>query len=230
MGFNLVDIIIVLLLISGFITGYKKGLIKQTISTIGLIVIVVLAFLLKNDLSIFLYKKCPFFTVGLLKNYSSLNILLYELISFFILFCIFSIIVNIILKITGIAEKILDDSSIFRTLFKILGGLLGCLEAYVSIFIILLILSMPIFSLNFTKYMNRSKLRKHIMNNTILISNVSEPLVKTIESINALEIQKNIGKEEFNCKTIEIFKKNKIVSEESLKYLKKNKKIDIKCE
>jgi uncharacterized membrane protein required for colicin V production len=226
---NIVDIIIVLLLISGFITGYKKGLIKQAISTIGLIASVVLAFLLKNDLSIVLYEKCPFFTVGLLKNYSSLNILLYELIAFFILFLIFSIILNIILKITGIAEKILDDSSIFRTLFKILGGLLGALEAYISIFVILLILSMPIFSLNFTKYMNKSKLRKHIMNNTMLISNVAEPLVNTIDSINALEIQKNIGKEDFNCETIEIFKKNKIVSEESLKYLYKNKKLDVKC-
>lgn len=227
---SIVDIIIVLLLISGFITGYKKGLIKQAISTIGLIVIVVLSFLLKNNLSIILYEKCPFFTVGLLKNYSSLNILFYELISFFIIFLVLSIILNIILKITGIAEKILDDSSIFRTLFKVLGGLLGALESYISIFVILLILSMPIFSLNFTKYINKSKLKNHIMNNTLLISNIAEPLVKTINSVNDLEIQKNIGKEEFNCKTIEIFKKNKIISEESLEYLYKQGKIDTKCE
>ena len=68
------------------------------------------------------------------------------------------------------------------------------------------------------------------INNTILISNISEPLVKTINSINDLEIQKNVGKEEFNCKTIEVFKKNKIVSEESLEYLKKNKKLNVDCD
>lgn len=227
---NIVDIIIVLLLISGFITGYKKGLIKQAVSTIGLIVVVVLSFLFKNNLSIILYEKCPFFTVGLLKNYSSLNILLYELLAFFILFVVFSIILKIIIKISGIVENIFEDSDLFRTLFKVLGGLLGILETYISIFVILLILSMPIFSLNFTKYINKSKLKNYIMNNTLLISNIAEPLVKTIDSINALEIQKNIGKEEFNCETIEIFKKNKIVSEESLKYLYKHKKLDTKCE
>ena len=226
---SIVDIIIVLLLISGFITGYKKGFIKQAISTIGLIIVVVLAFLFKNNLSIVLYEKCPFFTVGLLKNYSSLNILLYELLAFFILFIIFSIILKIILKITGMVENIVDDSGMFRLLSKILGGVLGALESYISIFIILLVLSLPLFSINFTSYLNKSKLRKHIMNNTLLISNIAKPLVKTIDGVNDLEIQKNIGTKEFNCKTIEIFKKNKIVSEESLKYLKKQKKLDVDC-
>ena len=216
MKFNLVDIIIVLLLVSGFITGYKKGLIKQAI--------------LKNNLSIILYEKCPFFTVGLLKNYSSLNILFYELISFFILFTVLSIILKIILKIFGVAENIADDSGLFRTISKVLGGLLGALESYVSIFVILLVLCLPIFSLKFSNYIHKSKLKNHILNNTILISNISEPLIKTINSIAALEVQKNIGKEEFNCETIEIFKKNKIISEESLKYLKDSKKLDIKCE
>jgi uncharacterized membrane protein required for colicin V production len=230
MKFNLVDIIIVLLLVSGFISGYKKGLFKQAISTIGLIVVVVLAFLLKNNLSIILYKNCPFFTVGLLKNYSSLNILLYELISFFILFIVFSIILKIILKLFGVIEDIIEDSDLFRTISKLLGGLLGVLESYVSIFVILLVLCLPIFSLSFSKYIHKSKLKNYILNNTILISNVSEPLVKTIDSIADLEVQKNIGKEEFNCKTIEIFKKNKIVTEESLKYLKKHNKLDIKCD
>lgn len=225
----IVDIIIALLLISGFITGYKKGFIKQAISTVGLIVIVVLSFLLKNNLSIILYKKCPFFTVGLLKNYSSLNILLYELLSFFILFIIFSIILKIILKITGMVENIIDDEGPFRTLSKILGGLLGALESYVSIFVILLVLSLPLFSFSYTNYVHRSKLSKAVLNNTILISNIAEPLVKTINSVSALEVKDNIGKEEFNCKTIEIFKKNKIISDESIKYLETHKKIN-KCE
>ena len=230
MTFNIVDIIIVLLLISGFITGYKKGLIKQAVSTIGIIVAVVLAFLLKNNLSIILYEKCPFFTVGLLENYSSLNILLYELVAFFILLIIFSIILNIIIKISGIVEHAFEGTLLLKVPFKILGGLLGALESYISIFVILLVLSMPIFSLDFTKYINKSKLKNYIMNNTILISNIAEPLVKTIDSINDLEIQKNLGKEEFNCKTIDIFKKNKIVSEESLKYLKDNNKLNVKCD
>ena len=206
MRINVIDIIIVLLLISGFITGYKKGFIKQVVSTVGLIISVVLAFMLKNNLSIILYEKCPFFTVGLLKNYSSLNILLYELLSFLAVF-----------------------STVFKIPLKILGGVLGALESYVAIFIILLVLSLPLFSFKFSNYITKSKLSNRILNNTFLISNLAEPLVKTINSVGKLEIQSNVGKKEFNCKTIEIFKKNNIISEESVKYLEKNKKID-KCE
>ena len=229
MRFNLVDIIIVILLISGFITGYKKGFIKQAVSTAGLIISVILAFLFKNNLSIILYEKCPFFTVGLLKNYSSLNILFYELISFFIIFTILSILLKIIINLSGKVEDVFEESELFRIPLKILGGILGGLESYVSIFIILLVLSLPIFSIKFNTYIHSSKLSRFVLNNTVLISKVAKPLVRTIDSIRDLKVQKNIGKEEFNCKTIEIFKANKIVSEESIKYLEEKNKIN-KCE
>ena len=229
MRFNWVDIIIVLLLISGFISGCKKGFIKQVVSTVGLIVAVVLAFLLKNNLSIILYEKCPFFTVGLLKNYSSLNILLYELIAFFIIFILLSIVLKIIIKLSGKVEDIFEEATIFKIPLKILGGVLGALESYVAIFIILLVFSLPILSVKFRHYTYKSKLANQILNNTFLISNLAEPLVNTINSVGKLEIQSNVGKKEFNCKTIEVFKKNNIISEESIKYLEKNKKID-KCE
>lgn len=230
MKINIVDIIIVLLLISGFITGYKKGFIKQAVSTIGDIVVIVLAFLLKNNLSILLYEKCPFFTIGLLKNYSSLNILFYELMAFFILLIIFSIILRIIIKISGVLEDAFEESELFRLPLKILGGVLGAISSYIALFIILLVLSMPLFDFKLSNYINRSTLKGYILNNTILISKISKPLVKSIDSIRKLEVDKNLGKEEFNCKTIEIFKKNKIVTEESLDYLKKHKKLDIDCE
>ena len=61
MNLNLVDIIILILILIGFTGGYKKGLIKQAVSTIGSIICVVAAFLFKNNLSIILYKKCPLF-------------------------------------------------------------------------------------------------------------------------------------------------------------------------
>ena len=230
MKINIVDIIIVLLLISGFISGYKRGFIKQAVSTIGDIVVIVLAFLLKNNLSIILYEKCPFFTIGLLKNYSSLNILFYELIAFFILLIVFSILLKIIIKISGVLEDAFEDSELFRLPLKILGGILGAISSYIALFIILLILSMPLFDFKLSNYINRSTLKGYILNNTILISKISKPLVKTIEQVRKLEVDKNLGKEEFNCKTIEIFKKNKIVTEESLDYLKKHKKLDINCE
>ena len=224
--FNVVDIIIIIFILIGFIGGYEKGFIKQGVSTIGNILVIILAFLLKNNLSIILYKKLPFFTIGLLKNYSSLNILIYELISFIILLIIFGIILALIIKLSGILEKMVEGTVILKLPFKILGGLLGMIECYVALFVILLILSTPLFSFDFVKEINDSRLRNFILNNTILISNISKPLVKTIDDINELSSIKKIGTEEYNCKSIKIMLKNKIINEESLDYLIDHKKIE----
>ena len=220
------DIIIILILLVGFISGYKKGLLKQVVSTVGLIFAVFLAFLFKNNLSILLYKSCPFFTVGLLKNYSSLNILLYEIIAFFILFFIFGIILLVIVRISGLIERIVEDT-VVKVPLKILGGILGVIENYVILFVILLVVCSPISTVS--NYFYESKLKDFILNNTILISNISKPLTKSINEVKELEIKKKIGDEEFNCEMIDIFKKNKIVSEESINYLIKQKKLNIKC-
>lgn len=224
--FNVVDIIIIIFILIGFIGGYEKGFIKQGVSTIGNILVIILAFLLKNNLSIILYKKLPFFTIGLLKNYSSLNILIYELISFIILLIIFGIILAFIIKLSGILEKMVEGTVILKLPFKILGGLLGMIECYVALFVILLILSTPLFSFDFVKEINDSRLRNFILNNTILISNISKPLVKTIDDINELSSIKKIGTEEYNCKSIKIMIKNKIINEESLDYLIEQNKIE----
>lgn len=224
--FNVVDIIIIIFILIGFIGGYEKGFIKQGVSTIGNILVIVLAFLLKNNLSIILYKKLPFFTIGLLKNYSSLNILIYELISFIILLIIFGIILALIIKLSGILEKMVEGTIILKLPFKLLGGLLGMVECYIALFVILLILSTPVFSFDFVKEINNSKLRNFILNNTILISNISKPLVKTIDDINELSSIKKIGTEEYNCKSIKIMLKNKIINEESLEYLIEHDKLE----
>lgn len=224
--FNIVDLIIIIFLLLGFIGGYEKGFIKQGVSTIGNIIVVVLAFLLKNNLSIILYKKLPFFTVGLLKNYSSLNILIYELISFIILLIIFGIILALIVKLSGLLEKMVEGTVILKLPFKLAGGLLGMVECYIALFVILLILSAPLFSFDFSKEINKSKMRNFILNNTILMSSLSKPLVKTLDEINELSDVKKIGTEEFNCKSIKVFRKNNIIDEESLNYLIEHKKID----
>ena len=230
MNLNLVDIIILILILIGFTGGYKKGLIKQAVSTIGSIICVVAAFLFKNNLSIILYKKCPFFTIGLLKNYSSLNILLYELLAFFILLMIFSLILYILIKISGIIERLLEDTILLKFPAKLGGGLLGAIEMYIFCFIALLVLSLPLFSFSFNEEINNSLFAKKILNNTILISNISRPLVRSLEGVNDLIKSKNdIGTKEFNCKSINLFKKNRIVTEESLEYLINNGKIDNEC-
>ena len=150
--------------------------------------------------------------------------------AFLILLIIFSIILRIIIKISGLVEDVFEDTEILKLPLKILGGILGAISSYVALFIILLVLSMPLFDFKLSNYISKSTLKGYILNNTILISKISKPLVKSIDSVRKLELDKNLGKEEFNCKTIDIFKKNKIVTEESLEYLKEHKKLDLNCE
>lgn len=227
---SIVDIIILVFLFLGFLAGFKRGIIKQGVLTFGTILVVILAFIFKNQLSIVLYQKFPFFTVGILENYSILNILLYELISFFILLSIFGLILAIIVKISGLVEKMVRATVILALPSKILGGLLGIIEMYVFLYIVLFIVTMPIFSVSRSKYITESKLKDKILNNTILISNISKGLNNSVTEIdNLLKSKKKLGSNEFNCKALKVFIKNKVVSDESVTYLKKQNKIDKTC-
>lgn len=230
MNLNLLDAIIILVLAFGFLSGFRRGAIKQGVLTVGLILVVILSFIFKNSLSMILYKHFPFYAVGILKNYSVLNILLYELISFFILLSIFSLIFAVILKISGVVERLVRLTILLALPSKIIGGILGIIESYIFIFIVLLIINMPIFSISSEEFVNESKLKDKILNNTLLISKLSGGLLNSVNTVNDLLDDKDkLGTEEFNCKSLNVFVKNKIISNDSINYLKDNNKIDKKC-
>ena len=48
MNIDLIDAIILLLILLGGVIGFKEGGLKKAVSTIGLILIVVISFVLKN--------------------------------------------------------------------------------------------------------------------------------------------------------------------------------------
>lgn len=230
MNLNIVDAIIIIFLVVGFVSGFKRGVVKQGVVTFGTILVVILSFLFKNPLSMVLYKHFPFFTVGLLKNYSILNILLYELISFFILLSIFALILAIIIKISGVIERFLRSTVILALPSRLLGGVLGIIEFYVFTFIILLLITMPIFSISTQDYVTESKYKDKVLNNTIVMSNLSGGMVNSIHQINdLLEDEDKLGTKNFNCKALNIFVENKIIGEDSINYLREHNKIDFPC-
>ena len=51
MNLNIVDIIIILIIGLGAIVGFKEGVIKKTVSILGLVLVIVISFILKNHLS-----------------------------------------------------------------------------------------------------------------------------------------------------------------------------------
>ena len=71
---NIIDIIIIVFILLGALVGFKRGVTKQLVSCLGLIAVVILSFLLKNPVSIFLYEHLPFFKfAGVLKGVTSLK-------------------------------------------------------------------------------------------------------------------------------------------------------------
>ena len=58
---NIIDFIIILFILSGAIIGFKRGFTRQLVSLVSFFAIIILAFMFKNPVSIFLYEHLPFF-------------------------------------------------------------------------------------------------------------------------------------------------------------------------
>lgn len=225
----MLDIIIVMFILFGAIVGFKRGIIKQSVITIGMILVIILAFILKNPVSSIMYKYLPFFSFGgLLKDVAVLNILLYEVIAFFLVFSILSMILIFLIKISSVIEKLLKATFILAIPSKILGAILGLIEYYLITFIFLFILMQPTFELNEIDIFNDSKLKNVILEKTPIVSKLAKNTVDTFTETG--NIIKNHNSENFDCEILDIMIKNKIIDEESLDYLYSQNKLKMKCE
>ena len=145
---NIIDAIIFLIILMGAVVGFKNGVIRQTVSLVGFLLVVILAFILKNPLSLWMYEHLPFFNFwGILKGVTVINILLYEMLAFLILLALFAVILRIILFAAKIIEKILDFTIILGIPSKILGLFIGALEYYLVVFVLLYVVTLPIFNI-----------------------------------------------------------------------------------
>ncbi len=224
---NVVDIIIIILLIFGALIGAKRGFTKQLVSCLGFIVVVILAFLLKNPVSIFLYEHLPFFSfAGIFEKVSILNILLYEAVAFLLVLFVLMIFLRLLLFATSIFEKFLTATIILGIPSKILGALLGLLESFIWIFILLYVLSLPFFNI---KIIEDSSFREPILTKTPILSNFT---LDNIEFINEFSDLKDKYKEkensnEFNLEALDLFLKYEIITVDGVEVLIEKDKIQI---
>lgn len=179
---TLVDIILVIFLVLGTYAGTRKGLIKSAVSFIGLVAIIIISYSLKTPVANFLIDNFPFFQYygGL----TSLNILVYNLVSFVVIFILLYCILNIIITLTGFIDTLLKFTVIWIIPSKIGGALLGFLEAWVFLFLILFVLT----QFNVTNsFINNSKVSDIILNHTPVVgtflgnaSNAAKDIYATI--------------------------------------------------
>ena len=181
MNINLIDAIILLIILLGGVIGFKEGVIKKLTSVIGLIIVVILSFTLKNYLSVFFYENLPFFDLwGVFKGIQVLNILFYELLAFVIIASVLTIVYRLILGLTGIIEKVLKATVILSIPSKILGFFVGLIENYIWVYLFLFILTLPVINI---KQIYDSKTAVFIMEKTPILSKDTD---KTIDIYNDL--------------------------------------------
>lgn len=224
---NIIDVLIIVFLLFGGYIGFKRGLTKQLLSSIGLILVVVLAFVFKNPVSTFMYENLPFFKFGgVFKGVTVLNILVYEVIAFFLVLAILLIILRVLIFISGIFETFLKMTIVLGIPSKILGGVLGIVENLIVLFILLYVFTLPIFGID---GLNDSELGKKILKNTPYFSSQIDKSVNVAyEFIDLKEkYEKATNPNEFNLEALDLLLKRNIITIESVDKLIEKEKLKI---
>ena len=224
---SLIDAVIILVILSGAVFGFKRGFTKQVLSFLGIFLVVVLAFILKNPISIFLYEHLPFFKFGgILKGVTVLNIALYEIVALLIIMSLLTLILKVLVFASSIFEKLLNFTIILGIPSKILGAIVGVIEAFVWVFIILYILNLPVFHIPFV---NESKLKDGILKNTPILSNFADDTLKVIEKFTSLKekYESSPNANEFNKETLVLFLDYNIITIKSVDKLIEKDKLQI---
>lgn len=224
---NIVDACIILLIALGAVIGFKRGLTKSLATSVGFVLVIVLSFIFKNPLSEYMYQNLPFFSFwGIFKGVTVLNILLYEVIAFLIILAILSIILKVVIFATSIFEKILNMTIILGIPSKILGLAVGVIEYYVIVFVILFVISLPMFEIDFV---NDSKFRKPILTNTPILTDLSKGTIDVFNEFSDLteKYEKSTNSKDFNTEALEVFLKYKVITPSSAKSLIDKGKLDV---
>ena len=225
---SIVDVLIVIFILAGALTGFRQGFTKSLVNFVGVILIILLAFLFKNSVSLFLMKIFPFFPFGgIIKGVTVLNIVLYEVLAFALVFSILMIVFKILSVVSGIFEKILAFTIVLGIPSKILGMIVGIIKNYVIVFFVMYFLAMPNFAE--VSIVNNSKLKAPILKNTPGLSLVAEDALKVFDEFAELshKYKDSYDNNEFNLETLDLFLKYKVTTVETVRELIKSGKISI---
>lgn len=214
---NIFDIGLILVLISFIIVGAHRGVIKELVSLVGLIVIFILSWQLKGIIGNILCIFLPFFEFkGSIAGISSLNIMLYQLIAFLIVFGLLLGIYVFTLKLSRLVQKIVNATIILVIPSKILGALVSFIKGYLIVFIISVILIIPFANVEMFR---DSTIINIVLYKTPLLSKYTSTFTKPISDIvelsNSVKDNK-ITSNEANEKAIDIMLEYNVVDQNTV--------------
>ena len=223
---SLVDIIIILMIIMGAIVGFKHGAVKEGTKFIGMFAILVLSFMFKDRLMILMYENLPFFDFfGLIRGIDAINILFYQLVSFLIIFAALVFVLRVLLVITGLVEWLLKLTVFLSIPSKLLGLVVGALEYYVYLFLVLYVLNMPIFGLTLV---SESKLGTRMLEDTPILSELVDETVNVYGDVwNVIRNRGDLTNKQINTYVLATLLDNKLITIESARKLVESNYITI---
>ncbi|MFG3611024.1 CvpA family protein [Rummeliibacillus stabekisii] len=167
----MVDLIIIILLLAGLINGARKGFVLQLIQMAGFLVAVLVAYYYYKPLAEKLVLWIPYPSVSenstLKFAVEQLNIsqTFYQLLAFALIFFVVKFAIQIIASLFDFLRYI----PVLGGLNRLLGGVLGFIEAYLLIFIVLYVFALlPLDRIQ--NYIEKSILTKLILEYTPIIS------------------------------------------------------------
>jgi len=219
---NIVDIIILVFFVISVYSGFRKGVVNSIVTLVGTIAVFILSFYLKTPVSIFMYEHLPFFSLnGIFENITVINILIYEGISFLLTFLVLSILVKILARVTGLIDKVLGKLVLLGLPSKILGGVVGLLQGYLLIFLVLFAIS------SFTKpsnYIEKSKVSYFILTKTPVLSSIVDDTVASVKEVYDICLR-NKDADKANLESLDVLMKYEVLSYESANNLLESGKL-----
>ena len=219
---NIVDIIIIIFILLCGVVGYKRGVFKQLVLCVGLILIFYLAYKFKDPVGEFFLLRLPIFDFpNLFKGVITLNIIVYQTLAFVLILAVLLLIFDFILSITGLFEKLLKITIILGIPSKILGFIGGLIEGYVIAFVILFFLTQPAFSFQFFQ---DSNLSQKILTSSPVLTDITKDTVEVVKEIYALKDEKDTKL--LNQKSLDIMLEHGMVTYDTAKKLSDEGKIN----
>lgn len=219
---NIFSVVIVLLILLCGVLGSKRGILKELVIIVGTIIVFILAFFLKDFLAAFFCKYLPFFNLRIpLGNLVSLNIIFYQLIAFLLIVIVLRLVLQILVDVTGIFSRIINATIILALPNKLLGFVVGLLEGYILMFIILNVLALP---MSGSELFMNSGVRQFIVNDTPILKDTIGGLNYAIEDV--LSLSSDDDRNSNDLKVIDIMLKYDVVSVEFMDDVKATGKLD----
>ena len=224
---NYLDTVLAVMLVYAAYKGWKTGGISSLINLVGTLIVIVASYFLKDPISVLLYKNLPFFSFGgLFLGITSINICVYEAVSYLICVFVLGTLLAILIRVTGLIDRIVNKTLILSLPSKILGIVASVLQYYIFAFVLVFIMAQVPYT---TKHVTESKAAPIILEKTPVMSTITNDIYHTVTEIYdiAIKADGDADKTKANYDALEVLLKYKVISTKNAKDLLDKGKLQV---